>query len=386
MKNNKAQALIGFLIIFAFLMVLYFLTMPAQERAELLGQDYTQDNSNSGNTFVFEEDNLLFEYPGLLSLDSGEVDHNLNSMNLFVKNEPRISDLVSNVQVSRSWFSDKSRTLTFRINDLINLDESILIFSVEEGNVGDLKIHLNDNLIYGGFIPGLEMIDLPIEYLKEVNKLEFSTSFSFLRKTHYSLKNIKLKKQFEISNSRSIQSFVVIEDEKTKLDSSLLKYHIYCNSLETENTPFSIYLNNQRLSSEFISCSEKDMSLELNKNFVRVGSNDLMFMISEGDFLIDQVKVINSLSGEGYKSYTFSISESQAQEILENSKAVSLDMGLFGNFKQAQIYINGYALQLDTIKDSYVEDISGLVKLGRNTIQIVPQVEFRVGTLEINLI
>src|SRR3989344_3937343 len=138
---KKAQVTSGssvaiFIFLFALFMVLYVLLLPPEEREALLNETSVEE----GQEIISRTDLLLKTNPGNLKLvSSDKVLHEINSINLYLKNEPVSSDLVNSLYISKGLFSEDNRQLIFNIEDLENLDKVNLYFLVVEGN-GNLII------------------------------------------------------------------------------------------------------------------------------------------------------------------------------------------------------------------------------------------------------
>src|SRR3989338_4460917 len=134
MKKGQSAGNIGVLVfLIAAFLALFILLLPSEDRQELLRTNNSISSNDDFNTVV-----LLSQSPGLLNtLTADESLHKIDSINLFLRDEPIVSDLASKLTVREGVFSSDVRKLTFKIDDTDNLENAYLIFSVEssDGNL-----------------------------------------------------------------------------------------------------------------------------------------------------------------------------------------------------------------------------------------------------------
>ena len=370
-----------FIILIGLFIVLYVLLLPPSDRETLLGE-----SDNVEQTTVTLR-SLLSEFPGRVSPDKVDIrEHNIDLVNLYIKSEPETEDLFSDLSVSRSFYSNKDRIISFGVEEIENLENIRLTFFVEDSR-GDLIVELNGNIIYEGSASSNAFITLPVNLIKDVNELRFSSNsvgFGFWNENFYDLKNIKLVKEFEKIHSTVNREFFVTEEEKSNLESSTLEYVIYCNELRG-STLFRILLNDNVIYSKAMTCIREERNLILDRSYVREGSNELKFIIDQGDFVVDSIKVVNKLIDGQDRSYGFYITDDQYNSILSEKADVVLSMSLSGDEKIADIEVNGFTTRMDVDGSSYSKDISEFIMDGDNIIRIIPIKEFFIDSLKVEL-
>ena len=370
-----------FIILIGLFIVLYVLLLPPSDRETLLGE-----NDNVEQTSVTLR-SLLSEFPGRVSPDKVDIrEHNVDLANLYIKSEPETENLFSELSVSRSFYSNKDRIISFGVEEIENLENIRLTFFVEDSR-GDLIVELNGNIIYEGGASGNAFITLPVNLIKDVNELRFSASsvgFGFWNENLYDLKDIELVKEFEKIHSTVSREFFVTEDEKSNLESSTLEYVIYCNELRG-STLFRILLNDNVVYSRSMPCVREERNLILDRSYIREGSNELKFIIDQGDFVVDAIKVVNKLIEGQDRSYGVYISGDQYNSILAEKADVVMTMSLSGNEKVADIEVNGFTTRMDVDGSSYSKDISEFIMEGDNIIRIIPIKEFFIDSLRVEL-
>jgi len=378
--SGGSVAVLIFLI--ALFMVFYILLLAPEDRDALLNQ--TTDDLED-NVVIELSDVLLEQTPGVVKPhDTGTVKHKIDSVNLYIKEEPLTSDLATSLSLSKSLFSENKRQLLFNIDNLNDLDQVNLYLLVLNGK-GNLVINLNGITIYETKASGLINVILPIDLLSESNVLQFSVSspgWNIFSTNFYDLRNIKVRESYELTNTKEIRRFVLADNEK---GDATLKYYIFCNTLET-GARLRIFLNTEEISNAILTCVGAQKFVDIDEEELETGENNLMFEIDKGDFLINNMEIeIDSEEG-GYLNYKFSITENQYDDILSED----WDVVLFMDFnddedKLATISVNGNEFSLDTEEIDYERIITNFVDEGNNFIKITPDNEFNIDELTIEL-
>ena len=384
-SQTSAGSIAVFVILLALFMVLYLLFLPPKDRANLLGENKTSEDTNGNNGGTTASGNvLLTQSLGLLKPFEKETStHEIDSVQLFLKDEPMTEDLATSISVSKSMFSTETKQLRFNIDDLTNLNKVTLFFLVTQAK-GELIIELNNIEIFNGKASGLQDVTLPLGVLKESNTLTFRvSSASFFSKNVYSLNNIKLRESFELTNTKELRSFVLTASETGDAD---LNFFVFCNSAPI-GSRLRIFANDEEVFNNVISCISTEKTVEINADDLKEGTNSLLFEIDKGDFLLNDIELKVKLEEGGGKTYKFSLTEKQLNALLDGGDEIKLLMN-FNDDKQksATININGNEFTLDTKDLDYERFITSLVKEGNNFIRITPSNEFTVDLLEVKII
>ncbi|MBS3143322.1 hypothetical protein J4446_00375 [Candidatus Woesearchaeota archaeon] len=371
-----------FIFLLALFLALYILLIPPEDREKLLQENLTKNGVNAEET---ERVNILEQSPGQLKISNEDaIIHKIDSINLYSKEEPKVTDLASSLYLEKSLFSETERNLMFDTKDLENLDKLNLVLIANEGK-GNLIIELNEIIIYDTKTYGLTNIVLPKDLLQETNKLKFSVSspgVNLFGKNSYALSGIKIRENYELTNTRESRDFILSDQETGNAE---LRFFLYCNDPET-GARLRIFINNEEIKNEVISCTTAERRMDIkNEDFV-TGVNTLMFQIDKGDFVFSDLKVEIKTDYEGSVNYKFSITEDEFDDILsEDREAILLMEFNDDNKKEATISVNGKEFSLDTEDIDYERDISRLVKEGNNFIKIIPLKEFNIDLLKITL-
>jgi hypothetical protein len=361
-KGQVKSGVSGFIMLIGILIVIFVIFMDPCEKCLLLDTDCPDVCEER----IYEKV-LLLENPGLVEY-SDKIVHELNQFNLYIKSEPESDPLANDLRISKGLFADVDQELTFSISNFNDLKNVYLSFFVSDSQ-GNLFIQLNDNQIFYGKIVNGETrnIELPIAYLKEVNKLEIivdSPGLFFWKKNFYDLKNVKIEKEFEKIHSSEDRYFVVGSNEKSSLEKTELEYSLYCISLE-DDANIKIYLNDYLLNSDTITnCRETDKSLEIDEGLVKVGENVLKFLTDNGNFLVNDIKFISYTSNEILPSYSFNVMN-------QAGKNFKLSLVFEGNgLKEGKLYINDEELDFNTYNKKIEFDIDNYIESGTNDIEV----------------
>ena len=228
---------------------------------------------------------------------------------------------------------------------------------------------------------------MPIGNLFGQNRLNIYVSSpggAFWRTNHYTLNNLILKKEFEEIHSSETRTFAISSGEEAALEKSTLRYSIYCNDLDGISY-FKIYLNNDILTSSSLGCVTSNKHVEIDVGDLESGSNELKFVIDDGDFLITNIEVVNELNEEIDYTYEFDVTMDQIRSINNNQKEAWLELEMDGGKKRADIILNGHNIDLSTSSDEFDKDVSDYIESGTNVIEIVPKTEFEIERLRIRL-
>ncbi len=383
-SEGKFVASLIFLIGFA--IVLYVLFIPPADRQQLLsGSNDSDFGIGSGRI------ELLSESPGFISPNRAfGVVHQLPSVNIFVKKEPKVLNLAQSLNVKRGWFSKSFPMTSFEMTDS-DLKKVTLVFSVSQPE-GELRILLNGNTFFAQEVsPGLKVIEIPLNLIQSRNTLEFEVSspgIAFWATNQYVLSDVTLKEEFERIHAEESRQFSVTSEEKSNLQSAHLSYFQFCNlALPEQTAALKIYLNDESVFSGLIRCISTQQTIDLDKSKLVSGLNTLRFILEQGDFTFNEVKVETDSKQLQNPTYLFSLSKEQMDDIKAQKRELDLSMFLEDTQvnKKAKILVNNHALFLDTASSSYKQNIKDYVNEGTNHIQIIPSNSFNLVGLKVVL-
>ena len=385
MKKGQATPYVSsnvavFILLLGLFLAIYVLLLPPEDREALL-YDETEDNSNQK-----ESSNIILnQFVGTLKpAENDEIIHKIDSINLYSKEEPKITDLAYSLHLEKSLTSETKRNLVFNINNLESLENANLIL-VASKNKGNLIVSLNNVIIYDSKVSGLANIVLPKEILQMTNYIELSVSspgLNIFGKNSYDLSNIKLRENYQLTNTRESRDFTISRQETGNAE---LRFVLYCN-INRQGSRLNIYLNNKEIKNEIISCMSAERKMDIKNDDLEKGSNTLMFQIDKGDYIFNDIKLDVKTNFKGVVNYKFAITEDEFDDILSEDKELRLSIE-FNNdeSKKATLSVNGKEFSLDTTDIDYERDISRLIKEGNNFVKITPSNEFSIDLLKLTL-
>ncbi|MBI2148408.1 hypothetical protein HYU23_01910 [Candidatus Woesearchaeota archaeon] len=394
-KSKKAQregtAVAILLIVIALFMTLYILFIPPQERNQLLQKDTTETGVEGGLPPKVE---LLAESPGLVTptTESATV-HRIPSVNVFLKEEPKLITLAQNLFVSKGLFSKSFANLKFQTRDLDETTKLTLFFSVDQTTGGELRFKVNGNTVYAEEIktPGVKIIEVAKSFLQDDNKLEISVSspgVAFWKTNKYNLKDVGVKQEFERRNNEESRTFVIPAQEKNNLKSVKIKYTQVCNfPMVKETTHLDILVNEQRAHEAEIRCITTDDEFEIDPDLIIAGTNTITFRLEKGDFSFNLIKLETETRTSERPTFYFSLNQDQFNAIKNGKRNINLHMLLEQNRKQknSRILINSNEILMQTDRNTFDKDLRDYVLEGTNFIKIIPVNSFNIVGLKVTL-
>src|SRR3989344_2521542 len=117
--------------IIAAVIVLYILFLPSEERMDLL--NITEEKENGGEDEI-SENVLLLEYPReMVHFGEKIIEHNIDSVNLYIKEEDSVLKQVDSAYIKNGWFDKKTKDIDFKV-ELDKIDKIIISFNVKKHN------------------------------------------------------------------------------------------------------------------------------------------------------------------------------------------------------------------------------------------------------------
>lgn len=371
-----------FLLFFALFLVLYALLLPAEQKEKLFNittpENVSTVSSSSGKILLSKSIGNLHPF------EEKEETHDIDSIKLFTKEDSKIESLASSLYVSRTFLSNKKQTINFKINE--NIEGLNLLFNII-GSSGNLIISLNDNLVYNGKLNNIDLpLDLPTSYLKANNVLVFESSsvgWLILSKNFYELKDMNLIKKFVTENVKERRSLTITSSEKDTIEKSTLSF--FANCLSEENGFLKVSMNRRLIYSSFIVCDAKQKNIDIKPDLISIGFNDLQFEIDKGDYILENIQMINKLKQQ-IQDYTFFVESKDYDKIKDDNKDAILRIDFSDDSrKRAYVYINGNSFDLDTTDEKYEKNVDTHIRNGENTFKIVPKNSFEIINLRIAL-
>ncbi|MFA4886947.1 MAG: hypothetical protein WC595_01930 [Candidatus Nanoarchaeia archaeon] len=383
---TEGKFVASLIFVIAIAIILYVLFIPPGDRQQLLNP-----SNNSQGGFSEGKIELLSVSPGSVSptKDFGIV-HQMPSVNIFVKKEPKVVKLASSLTVKKGLFSKSFPVINFESGDS-DLKRVSLVFAADAPS-GELRISLNGNPFFAESLNAgsVRVIDVPVHLIRDNNRLSFEVSspgLAFWRTNQYSLNEITLKEEFERIHSQESRQFSVSADEVKNLETAELSYFQFCNlALADQTTALKVYMNDQSVFSGLVRCISTKQTINVEKRFLAPGVNTVRFLLEQGDFTFNEVKVETKSRQIQNPTYLFSLSRSQYKDIKVGNRTLELQLILDDRSeKRARILVNDGDFFLKTGENTLKQNLKDYVVDGTNFIRIVPSNTFTIVGLKVVL-
>lgn len=393
-KNKRGQgdagnaavlvALIGGIIL------LYILFLPPAERAELLGENLTdEDHDGTDNG---ENKTLLSESPGRIDfLATKEYTHDIPSFTLFKTTNSQIISTINPFYVKNSWFDTKTKTATFNIDDVENTENVFLTFTADK-HKGVLAITLNGQIVSESELTtaNIAPINLPKNLLQKTNTLEFSVSesgWAFWSANIYSLQNINIIGDItDLSKQESTNVFHLTSTEAANLESVTLEFNPECR--QNQVGTLDVTINYETVFSGIPDCGSLNR-VEFSPGILSSGTNKVIFKTEMGSYLLDQIVIETRLKESLHPTYYFELSAEEFEDVENDDKDALLHFEFVkaDEDREVEVTINGrtFTVDIDEGDKSYSKNINDYLREEENYVKLVPQTVLEIVKLKITL-
>jgi hypothetical protein len=388
MKRGQAGNIATLISLIALFMLVYILLLPQEARDDLLQRN---EAPNVGGGLNNENSLLLFSKNiGELTplRQSKGIIHTIAGVNLYSDTKNEILTLANDIKFSRSVTNDNSQVLDFPIDFPKDVLRAELYIIVDEAE-GDLIIVLNGREIFNSDVldNSQEVINLPLNLLKEINVLEFksqSPGSQFWKINSHDLREVRLRKQAEVKNRESLRVISIPASELRDLEKSILSFSVFCS--QDERDKLNVKVNQAVVYSDVPFCNLKRSEIEIDRDFVNSGNNNLLFE-SEGDYIIEEVEWQSLLRGQRASEYAFDIKNKDYRDVRRGKGEVYalFEFALSDNRKTFDFYINDEKFEVNTLNDDFTIVISDYLEDGSNLMKLRPRNSFELIDLRIEL-
>jgi hypothetical protein len=377
---TQASGATGLITLIVGLIVLYFIFIPPEERAEILGDNETEDDEDNNDNPVEDEleDNLLLlEYPGRIDyLEEKTYEHDISNFYLYKTTNAEEIKTINPFIVRHGLFDEKSKEVNLKIDDLENTNNVILSFSLKQ-HKGILKITVNGEEIFESDIntANPEPINIHKQYLKKDNAIIFSvsgTGMKFWSTNVYSFDGVKIVADItDVSKQEGQNTFFISENEKLNMDRASLKFIPNCD--QDSVGKLEVLINYHEVFSSVPDCGTVNM-YSFSPSVLHKGDNNIIFKTDGGSYLIEQIRIKTSLREITYPTYYFEVNESLYDKIQNDTYDVKFTLEFVDDKrdKVMDININNRMNYIDTEEAKYYKNIDHDIKEGNNFIKIQP--------------
>ncbi len=393
LRTKRGQSAAGaavLIAIIAALLVGFVILIPPQERAKLL-DDTLSDNDSIIVPGIVEK-KLLSVSPGRIDyLAQKEVEHPIPVVNIYARTEAKILAEKNVAYAKKGVFSEQTDVLTLMVPDLKHTEKMLLSLDVKEVE-GNLLVLVNGEQVFNDEVkPGsLAPISVPQNLLKEQNMVVFASSspgLAFWRTNEVSLENIKVVADVtsvEAQSSRNV--FLVSETEIDNLQKVVLKFQPSCKYQEVGL--LDVTINGKLIYSSIPDCDLAIIPIEFSPETLNQGENEVVFRTEKGDYLLTHILIKSELKELEFPTYYFDLSYEEYRKIVDGDKRVRLTLNFVDVVarKFGDLEINGHKRYFDTKEVSSVLDVSDDMVQGANAIKIKPRKTLEVRELRADLL
>ncbi len=357
-------------------MLAYVLLLPPAEREVLLGGEGGSSGGTTEGGSV-----LVSEKPGVVSSTGAVFDSvSLGEFELFSTTEKEILTSINFLNVRDSLFSSKMENVSFRIDNLDEIESIRLYFSVDS-HKGNLIIRLNGQDIFAGEAEKEQLLKLPNQYLNEgFNSIEFyseSVGWGFWRSNYYMLKDVSIIKEVKVENKIVERSFKLDKEAKN----AQLSYYLRCTSNDRDRLRIS--LNDKELFYSYPKCSSFK-TLVLAENDLIIGENVISFESESGDFKITDARVDLELGTKKGLTYSFNLDREKYNDVFRKRADVVFEME-FDDEADFDLVVNGAIIHVRDDSGKYIRSLSRFVGEGVNVLRVEPLKTFKINSLVIRV-
>ena len=391
MKSKKAQSGMNaamLVAILAALIVIYILFLPSEDRLNIIGENDSgggRGGSNSEGKIIFEGSETIMEHIG-----DKVIEHDLPSVNLYTSTEAGVIKEEGSIYVKNGLFDKQVKEMDFKIKDPDNTKNILISFYAKKSN-GRLIITVNDKEVYNGNVDkvNVDPIKVSKDIIAQSNTLKMEVSgvgVAFWSTNEYLLENFKITADITDTSTRESElKFIVPQSEAKNIEKSEIRFVPEC---QPENVGvLDILINNNMIYSSVPDCGVP-RPLEFSSSNIITGENKLTFRSERGRYLIDTIRIKNSLIETPSYTYFFDIDKEDMADIEKGDKVANLTFFFVDDIedKEAEIIINGgkaYMSRHDEFEWSKI--IDNYVREGSNSIKIVPEERLEIGRFQIEI-
>ena len=137
----------------------------------------------------------------------------------------------------------------------------------------------------------------------------------------------------------------------------------------------------------------------INKEYLKAGTNNVIFKTSKGRYLINQIMIHTELKGVTPATYYFELNSTDYQNLKNDDVKVKLEIDLVeieeGNASDADFIINSHKISLNELKnwdedtrrfDYYTDVDNEFLRKGSNSLSIKPKTHLEITEMRVKLI
>ena len=378
-SQNKGGSAATFIFVLGFILILYILFLPPEDRQDLLGID-SDGNGNGYDKYELNETLITVNSLHLDYLSMDNFEHNVPPFYLFVKTESKELFSQNAFYVKNNWFSSQDKKINFNIENPDKIEDVKMSFNSKTRN-GRLKILFNGVVVLEEEIgeENVGPIEIDEELIEAQNELVFGvsdTGAKFWETNEYAISQLKIiGKVSDTSQQQSSNIITLSKEEIDNLEEATLKFFPNCQLGDAG--VLRVYMNGNTIVSQVPDCGILNM-YNVPESYLHEGQNTLTFKSEKGSYLIDQLKLETELEEETYPLYYFDLTDDMYDDIQDGDALVNFSVEFVDdNEYEDKIFdlsVNGHITRVDTDENNYYKIFyKDWLEEGTNYIKIIPK-------------
>jgi hypothetical protein len=368
-KKGDSGLVAAFIFLFAALLIIYMLLLPADERDELLDLDGDGINGSDGGSSSV----LLDVSPGFVdSVGRSDYEYSVPNIRIVSNAGAKVIKEENAFVVRNSWLSKKGRDIEFEVGADDKVDNLVLSFNAPVRR-GALVVKLNGDVVYENEVSqfSAEPVRLPAEKVKRgvnvVSVLPSSVGARFWGANQYSLENVKIIGDVTDVSGQKSSAVFFIPDTRSNINAASLKFIPECVS----SGGLVVLLNGNELFSGVPECKVLN-SVIVPPDFLVSGVNKLEYS-SDVTYLIDLIKVKTSLKEKRQPKYYFFIDDDQWKKISGSSYSANLSMQFLvpeDDYVDFKVTVNNRDIGVDQREEFFEVSLDDYLLKGNNVVRV----------------
>jgi len=328
-RAQSASGAAAFIAIMTVLIILYILFLPPADRDALLNDGTGGSGTGSGGNVSINTNVLLTQTVGHVSfVNTDEKVYTIPTVRIYSPTSAQVLKLVPGIYVKNALFDKEKAGFEFNFDvDTAATENVILSFNVKD-HYGPIDITLNDKNIFSGEITDANPKPIPLDKgdLQKTNTIKISVpnpGVIFWRSNSYTIENLQITGDVtDYTSSVALQYFSLTQDEKDNLNRVTLNFRPVCTISAVD--PLEIYLNRRTIFNSIADCGTRSF-VDLDKDALLSGSNELKFATDKGSYLLDNLYVDVVLDKPAYNTYFFDMNSDFFKSVEETARCGDYD-------------------------------------------------------------
>ena len=182
---------------------------------------------------------------------------------------------------------------------------------------------------------------------------------------------------------QSTTTFRLSDQEVDEFKSGYVRFTVECGG-DKQSGRLRVRLNDNLISSSVPDCLAVE-KIDITKEDLTAGKNDLSFELSEGTLYLTNLAAHIEINAPRWPIYYFDINSTVWNRISRSHLDVPMRVDFVEDSKEKdiEVTINSRKFYIETKENSYTKKIQSYLKEDNNYVRIVPQSELNIANLKI---